>query len=303
MGSAPSELSIVSTTSARPSGGRPAVPAKMTSSIFPPRSDFAPCSPRTHAIASTTLDLPEPFGPTTQVMPGSNRSVVEDAKDLKPRSVRLFRCTAGCSVRRRGRRGRPLATLTDASPGGGYPRRVSGMKKGRRCGAPGWIGVTGSGQCRLLLDAVGYGQREHVVVDVQTVPKRRVGRLQPSYLVLELADAVTKPPHLSEDSHVRSHADMTEQCFCHRGHPPRSRVPRSRHAPTRIAVAVGFGVAVQPVCDVENERSRPWLRSGHGLEPARLRNNWSLLDKTGRNPPRGRPSLGDALDASGRVAA
>jgi hypothetical protein len=38
--------------------------------------------------------LPEPFGPTTQVMPGSRRRVVADANDLKPRSVRLFRYTA-----------------------------------------------------------------------------------------------------------------------------------------------------------------------------------------------------------------
>src|SRR3954466_6971205 len=80
-------------TSARPSGGRPAGPAEMTSFIFPPRNDFAPCSPSTQAMASTTLDLPEPFGPTTQVIPGSKRSVVDDAKDLKPRRVRLFRCT------------------------------------------------------------------------------------------------------------------------------------------------------------------------------------------------------------------
>jgi hypothetical protein len=35
-------------------------------------------------MASTTLLLPEPLGPTTQVMPGSKRSVVADAKDLKP---------------------------------------------------------------------------------------------------------------------------------------------------------------------------------------------------------------------------
>src|SRR5215467_9083564 len=84
---------MVRVTSARPSGGRPAVPAKITSSILPPRSVFAPCSPRTHAIASTTLDLPEPFGPTTHVMPGSSLSVVADAKDLKPFIVRLLRCT------------------------------------------------------------------------------------------------------------------------------------------------------------------------------------------------------------------
>ena len=54
---------MVSVTSARPSGGRSAVPAKMTSSILPPRSALAPCSPSTQAIASTTLDLPDPFGP------------------------------------------------------------------------------------------------------------------------------------------------------------------------------------------------------------------------------------------------
>src|SRR5271166_144022 len=93
IGSALSELSMVTVTSARPSGARDDVPAKMTSSIFPPRSDFAPCSPMTHARASTTFDLPEPLGPTTAVMPGSKRRVVGDAKDLKPFSVRLLRYT------------------------------------------------------------------------------------------------------------------------------------------------------------------------------------------------------------------
>src|SRR5882762_237427 len=87
---------MVRLTSARPSGRRPelpAVPAKMTSSILPPRRLLAPCSPMTQARASTTLDLPDPFGPTTQVIPGSSRSVVAEAKDLKPRSVRLLRYT------------------------------------------------------------------------------------------------------------------------------------------------------------------------------------------------------------------
>src|SRR4029077_20252618 len=88
-----------SVTSARPSGGREVVPAKTTSSILPPRSDLAPCSPITQDRASTTLDLPEPFGPTTQVMPGSRRRVVAEAKDLKPRRVRLFRYKLPPSVR------------------------------------------------------------------------------------------------------------------------------------------------------------------------------------------------------------
>src|ERR1700754_316245 len=107
MGSAPSELSMVSVTSARPSAARPDVPAKMTSSIFPPRSAFAPCSPSTQLIASTTLDLPEPLGPTTQVIPGSSRSVVAEAKDLKPFSVRLFRYTGVFSRADGGRRTLP----------------------------------------------------------------------------------------------------------------------------------------------------------------------------------------------------
>src|SRR6185312_16560756 len=84
----------------------------MTSSIFPPRSAFAPCSPSTQLMASTTLLLPEPFGPTTQVIPGSRRSVGAEAKDLHPFSVRLLRCT-------RPPRGRS-ATLVRAS--GRLPR-------------------------------------------------------------------------------------------------------------------------------------------------------------------------------------
>ena len=95
IGRAPSALSMVRDTCARPRAERPEVPAKMTSSIFPPRRDLAPCSPMTHARASTTLDLPDPFGPTTAVTPGSMWNVVADAKDLKPRTVRVFRCTRG----------------------------------------------------------------------------------------------------------------------------------------------------------------------------------------------------------------
>ena len=37
------------------------------------------------------LDLPDPFGPTTAVTPGSKRSVVGFAKDLNPRRVSSLR--------------------------------------------------------------------------------------------------------------------------------------------------------------------------------------------------------------------
>src|SRR5699024_2174165 len=74
-------------------GCLPTVPAKMTSCIFPPRSDLALCSPITQVRASTTLDFPEPLGPTTAQIPGSNLNVVGAAKDLKPLSVSDLRYT------------------------------------------------------------------------------------------------------------------------------------------------------------------------------------------------------------------
>src|ERR1700760_638889 len=96
----------------------------MTSSIFPPRSAFAPCSPSTHAIASTTLLLPEPLGPTTQVRPGSRASVVVPAKDLNPRRVRLLRYipadASGHGAQNRG--GRPEGVL-HRKPGPSGPVR------------------------------------------------------------------------------------------------------------------------------------------------------------------------------------
>ena len=136
IGSAPSALSMVSSTSARPSGGRPDVPAKMTSSILPPRRLLAPCSPITQARASTTLDLPEPLGPTMQVMPGSSCSVVDDAKDLNPLRVRLFRYnvaphgdgsrpslrSTGCVGRTAGASGDERGKCSVAHPTQGHPR-------------------------------------------------------------------------------------------------------------------------------------------------------------------------------------
>ena len=85
-------LSMVSDTSARPRADLFWLPAKMTSSIFPDRTADGAWAPRTHAMASTTFDLPEPFGPTTTVTPGSRSIEVVSANDLKPFSVRFFRC-------------------------------------------------------------------------------------------------------------------------------------------------------------------------------------------------------------------
>ena len=96
IGRRPAELSIVRATSARPRAGRLEVPAKMTSSIFCERTVEGACAPSTQPMASTTFDLPDPFGPTTTVTPGSSSSAVVSAKDLKPFRVSVFR-----NIRRR----------------------------------------------------------------------------------------------------------------------------------------------------------------------------------------------------------
>ena len=63
----------------------------MTSSLFLPRKVLRLCSPRAQRIASATLDLPDPFGPTMAVKPLFSPSTIPEkinlfllAKDLKP---------------------------------------------------------------------------------------------------------------------------------------------------------------------------------------------------------------------------
>jgi hypothetical protein len=73
-----------------PMGGRLAVPLKMQSDMRSARSILWLCSPSTHEIASTTLDLPHPFGPTMHVIPlPLNVIGVLSQNDLKPRSSTL----------------------------------------------------------------------------------------------------------------------------------------------------------------------------------------------------------------------
>src|SRR5882757_2172965 len=89
--SASSGSSMVMVTSARPRGGRLVVPLKMQSAMRSARSDLWLCSPRTQEMASTTLDLPQPFGPTMQVVPDPlNVTTVRSQNDLKP-TISTFR--------------------------------------------------------------------------------------------------------------------------------------------------------------------------------------------------------------------
>src|ERR1700688_4236218 len=79
-----SELSIEIATSALLRAGRLLVPEKITSSIEEARMDLYEDSPITQRSASTRLDLPQPFGPTTPVSPGSIRKSVGSTNDLNP---------------------------------------------------------------------------------------------------------------------------------------------------------------------------------------------------------------------------
>ena len=77
-------LSKVRDTSARLEGLRVFVPLKIIFSIFSERSIRVLCSPRTHRIASTTFDFPQPFGPTIAVTPSLKLIVILSPKLLKP---------------------------------------------------------------------------------------------------------------------------------------------------------------------------------------------------------------------------
>src|SRR5438067_3270322 len=132
-GRSPAVLSMVRLTSAMASAGRRCVPAKMTSSIRPPRSDRGPCSPRTQEMASTTLDLPEPLGPTMTLIPGSRASVVLSAKDLNPRSVSDLRNISSDGSRRGVKLHECDFFPLSATRGASGPRYVRAVRqKGRR---------------------------------------------------------------------------------------------------------------------------------------------------------------------------
>ncbi|PAV92538.1 hypothetical protein WR25_22146 [Diploscapter pachys] len=91
--SSPSAASSRIDTSAKARGGRVAVPAKMTSSIPAPRSDLALDSPIVQRSASSRLDLPQPFGPTTPVSPGSIWRSAGSTKLLNPAMRSRLICT------------------------------------------------------------------------------------------------------------------------------------------------------------------------------------------------------------------
>ena len=83
-GASRSPLSMISATSAKLRAGRVAVPAKITSSIPPPRIAVGRFSPMTQRKASSRLDLPQPLGPTTPVRPSAITKSVGSTKLLKP---------------------------------------------------------------------------------------------------------------------------------------------------------------------------------------------------------------------------
>ena len=73
-----------SRTSAVAPGLRASLPLKITSSMRSPRRLLALCSPSTHVMASATLLLPHPFGPTIAVTPWSKASSERSENDLNP---------------------------------------------------------------------------------------------------------------------------------------------------------------------------------------------------------------------------
>ena len=83
-GAVRSSLRSTKVTSAELRDGRLPEPEKMTSSMPEARMALYELSPITQRMASTRLDLPQPFGPTTPVRPGSITNSAKSTKDLKP---------------------------------------------------------------------------------------------------------------------------------------------------------------------------------------------------------------------------
>ena len=144
IGRMPSPLSRVRATSARPSAGRFEVPAKITSSIDLDRTTLGACAPSTQPMASTTFDLPEPFGPTTTVMPGVRSRRVASANDLNPLRVSDFRNNEPnpSDRRRRGRRRRycgagPAPRMGRSHPGRTATRSVATRRNSQSSLRPG----------------------------------------------------------------------------------------------------------------------------------------------------------------------
>src|SRR5262245_22142178 len=102
----------------------------MTSAISPPRRLLADCSPSTQRTASTTFDLPDPFGPTTAVTPGGKSNAVLSAKLLKPTSSRRFSIGWSARIGALAPEGRQIVAhgasrgLLSAAPPGLKPNRT-----------------------------------------------------------------------------------------------------------------------------------------------------------------------------------
>ena len=84
---APSELSNINSTLARPAAARDPDPLKIMSFDCPLLNSETLDSPNTHLTASTTLDFPQPLGPTIPVKPVDNFISAESTKDLNPESL------------------------------------------------------------------------------------------------------------------------------------------------------------------------------------------------------------------------
>ena len=102
----------------------------MTSSALRERS-ARPCSPSAQRSASARLLLPDPFGPTTALIPGPNSTFVRSANDLKPCSRR---------ARRRGSAGSAGLLGHEPAPSGAGPGPGSVAQLVDRLGGSGGLG-------------------------------------------------------------------------------------------------------------------------------------------------------------------
>src|SRR5215469_14435056 len=170
----------LSRTSAAAVAFRASLPLKMTSSIRSPRRLLALCSPSTHVIASTTLLLPQPFGPTIAVTPWSKPNSARSGKLLNPAM-----CSLDSLIYFLVRRASPLRAPRRAHLRGPVAPRRS---RGPRAYAPGLLNFSeGLRPCGL----------PHALTCGAPSPRAvRAGRARsrPAYLLVRGASPLRAPP-------------------------------------------------------------------------------------------------------------
>ncbi len=183
MGSAPSVLSMVRLTSARPSGGRPAVPAKMDVLHLAAAQALGALLAHDPGEGVDDVGLAEPFGPTTQVMRARahRRRRGEGLEPLEGQRLEVHAGRSSSLVGGRPDRGPGRGDATGSPRGGGTRRRaVVPVARGTRVDR--WCRSGAAGEVLVVVDDLGDDEAQEGLGELGVQPRLVGERAQPGHL-------------------------------------------------------------------------------------------------------------------------